>query len=58
MKPIKYLIEQTYSRGLENLVAGQTSIAMLDGERGNLLYRGYDIEELADTVKKALTGGE
>ncbi|MBT3234107.1 MAG: hypothetical protein HN356_15010 [Calditrichaeota bacterium] len=48
MKPIKYLIEQTYSRGLENLVAGQTSIAMLDGERGNLLYRGYDIEELAD----------
>ncbi len=48
MKPIKYLIEQTYSRGLENLVAGQTSVALIDGEKGSLLYRGYDIEELAD----------
>lgn len=48
MRPFKYLIEQTYSRGLENLVAGETSIGKIDGEEGKLLYRGYDIEELAN----------
>ena len=47
MKPIKYLIEQTYFRGLGNLVAGETDIGKIDGENGKLWYRGYDIEELA-----------
>lgn len=48
MKPINYLIEQTYSRGLENLVAGETDIGKIDREKGKLWYRGYEIEELAN----------
>ncbi len=42
--------EQRYGRGLENLVAGDTAIAEIDGEAGQLLYRGYPIQELAGQV--------
>ncbi|TKJ38505.1 hypothetical protein CEE37_12110 [candidate division LCP-89 bacterium B3_LCP] len=47
MKPIKEPREQTYDRGLENLIVGETGIGKIDGEEGKLWYRGYDIEELA-----------
>src|ERR1035437_1799853 len=32
--------------GLEDVVAGQSSICLLDGKRGLLAYRGYDIHDL------------
>jgi citrate synthase len=35
-----------YSPGLEGVVAGETSICLVDGEAGRLLYRGYPIGEL------------
>jgi citrate synthase len=35
------------SRGLEGIVAAQSSICFIDGEKGILSYRGYDINELA-----------
>jgi citrate synthase len=35
-----------YSPGLEGVVAGETSLAFIDGERGRLLYRGYRIGDL------------
>lgn len=35
------------AQGLEDVVAGQSSICFIDGQEGKLLYRGYDIEELA-----------
>jgi citrate synthase len=35
------------SKGLEDVVAGQSSICFIDGEEGRLLYRGYSIDELA-----------
>jgi len=38
--------EQTYGRGLEGLVVGDTAIAEVDGIRGRLLYRGYPVEQL------------
>jgi citrate synthase len=38
--------EQTYGRGLEGLVVGDTAISEIDGSAGRLLYRGYPIEEL------------
>jgi len=38
--------EQSYGRGLEGLVAGDTAISDIDGRRGRLHYRGYPIEEL------------
>ncbi len=35
------------AKGLEDIVAGQSSICFIDGQEGRLLYRGYDIEDLA-----------
>jgi citrate synthase len=35
------------AKGLEDVVAGQSSICFIDGQEGRLLYRGYDIEDLA-----------
>ncbi|HEX2066830.1 MAG TPA: citrate/2-methylcitrate synthase [Candidatus Thermoplasmatota archaeon] len=35
------------TKGLEGIVAAQSGICFIDGERGILSYRGYDINELA-----------
>jgi citrate synthase len=35
-----------YSPGLEGVVAGETSLGMVDGLQGRLLYRGYRIGDL------------
>ncbi len=35
-----------YSAGLEGVIAGETSLSFIDGERGRLLYRGYRIGDL------------
>ncbi|MBI3840739.1 MAG: citrate synthase [Thaumarchaeota archaeon] len=35
------------TKGLEDVVAGQSSICFIDGQDGRLLYRGYDIDDLA-----------
>lgn len=34
--------------GLEDVVAGESSICLVDGKQGRLLYRGYDVAELAE----------
>src|SRR6187401_2371920 len=34
--------------GLEDIVVASSSICYLDGERGVLAYRGYDIHDLAE----------
>src|SRR5579871_2098019 len=39
--------------GLEDVVAGESSICFLDGERGVLAYCGYDIHDLANADKGA-----
>ena len=36
-----------HSKGLEGIIAAQTSICFIDGDKGILSYRGYDINELA-----------
>src|SRR5262245_15662844 len=33
--------------GLEDVIAGESSICFIDGEKGILAYRGYNIHELA-----------
>ncbi len=38
---------QTYGRGLEGLVAGESAISRIDGHAGKLWFRGYAIEDLA-----------
>ena len=37
-----------FKAGLEDVVAGTSSICLVDGVDGRLLYRGYDIKDLAD----------
>ena len=37
-----------YSPGLEGVIAGETSLGYVDGERGRLLYRGYRIGDLVE----------
>jgi citrate synthase len=38
--------DEGYSPGLKGVVAGETSLAMIDGAAGRLQYRGYPIGEL------------
>ena len=40
--------ERGYSAGLKGVVAGETALASIDGERGELRYRGYPIGELVE----------
>ncbi|HET7678236.1 MAG TPA: citrate synthase [Candidatus Limnocylindrales bacterium] len=37
-----------YSPGLEGVLAGETSIALVDGANGRLLYRGFPIGDLVE----------
>ncbi|MBZ0263902.1 hypothetical protein K8I28_04465 [bacterium] len=41
---------QTYTLGLEHLVAGTTEICKIDGTLGKLWYRGYSIEDIVDNL--------
>jgi 2-methylcitrate synthase len=40
--------EQAAPRGLEGVVANESAICYVFGEEGRLIYRGYDINDLAD----------
>src|ERR1041385_6724833 len=40
----------TVARGLEGIVAAATNIAEVDGEKGRLTLRGYDVSELSGRV--------
>jgi len=42
--------EKVVVRGLEGVVAAETSISYVDGIHGRLLYQGYDIHDLAENV--------
>ncbi|MDI3257571.1 MAG: citrate synthase [Kyrpidia sp.] len=38
---------ETFREGLEDVVAAESQICFIDGEKGRLIYRGYDIHDLA-----------
>ena len=40
--------ETALTRGLEGVVANESAICYVFGEEGRLIYRGYDINDLAD----------
>ena len=48
-EPLDQVIHRlvTQSKGLEDVVSGESSICFIDGQQGRLLYRGYDIVDLA-----------
>ncbi len=39
------------SRGLEGVVALDTEVSKIDGQKGLLIYRGYDIDDLASNTR-------
>ena len=41
-------MESTIHRGLDGVNIDTTEICDIDGQKGELIYRGYDIRELAD----------
>lgn len=43
------MVEQVMAKGLEGVVATETSLSFIDGREGRLLYRGYDIHDLASS---------
>jgi citrate synthase len=44
-----------FKAGLEDVVAGTSSVCLVDGIEGRLLYRGYDIQDLAENANFAET---
>jgi citrate synthase len=40
--------QRPYSPGLEGVIAGETALSKVDGERGRLVYRGYRIGDLVE----------
>src|SRR3954471_20409064 len=46
----RHLIMPVISRGLEGIIAAETRIGDVRGDIGQLIYRGYDINELAGKV--------
>ena len=44
----KPLPERPYSPGLTGVIAAETAIGFVDGEKGQLLYRGYPIGQLVE----------
>ena len=40
--------DRSFKEGLEDIVAAESAICYIDGERGVLSYRGYDIHDLAE----------
>ncbi|MFB6285769.1 MAG: citrate/2-methylcitrate synthase [Candidatus Bipolaricaulia bacterium] len=40
--------ETVFRPGLKGVVLAESDICLIDGERGRLRYRGYDIQDLAD----------
>ncbi len=41
------MTDTNYSKGLEGVIAAESEICQIDGEKGKLYYRGYSIEDLA-----------
>src|SRR6188474_914133 len=46
-------VESKSKAGLEDVVAGESAICFLDGDRGVLAYQGYDIHDLANAERGA-----
>ena len=38
------------AEGLEGILAATTELSVIDGQKGELVYRGYNIKELANKV--------
>ena len=44
---IEWPVEVSLGPGLERAITNETSIGYVDGKEGKLVYRGYDVADLA-----------
>ncbi len=44
------MADDKFAKGLEDVIAGESSICDVDGIHGKLIYRGYDIHDLAQNT--------
>ncbi len=44
------MADDKFAKGLEDVIAGESSICDVDGVNGKLIYRGYDIHDLAQST--------
>ena len=44
------MADDKFAKGLEDVIAGESSICDVDGQNGKLIYRGYDIHDLAQNT--------
>ena len=44
------MADVTYAKGLEGVIAGESRICKVDGEKGRLYYYGYRIKDLAENA--------
>jgi len=42
------MAEQIMAKGLEGIVVSETALGFIDGQQGRLVYRGFDIHDLAE----------
>ena len=42
------MAEVAYAKGLEGVIAAESSICLINGQDGKLYYRGYSIDDLAE----------
>ncbi|MDP6699469.1 MAG: citrate/2-methylcitrate synthase, partial [Candidatus Latescibacteria bacterium] len=45
------MTEQTYSPGLEGVIAGESALSRIDVEINRLILRGYDLVELTENTR-------
>ena len=56
MSQVAKKAEPVEARGLEGVIALETNLSFIDGQKGELIYAGYDIRELAGQVSFEETG--
>ncbi|MFY9586588.1 MAG: citrate/2-methylcitrate synthase, partial [Actinomycetota bacterium] len=42
-------------KGLEDIIAAETSVSDIDGKQGRLFYAGYDIHQLVEASFEEIT---
>jgi citrate synthase len=42
------MLQPTYSKGLEGVIADETSVSLVESEKGELFYRGYPIGQIVE----------
>jgi citrate synthase len=47
-KPKAFFGQQEFAKGLDGVIACETTINYIDGQAGKMIYRGYDIEEIGE----------